>query len=183
MKKQNHITLICLMATFCIAGCSSAYYSKRDIKRLDALSLQNTAEFARLSNVLNPCFAGPAKSDTVIKRSTDTIFNSVERFVTGRPGKPDTIYLPCKTIRNNVFTVIHDTIADNRALTACVSSGRTTADSLLIMKTKGGQLESEKSSLIKWLIGLIVIIISLLAFSVSKFLNGGAVISGLKKFI
>jgi hypothetical protein len=183
MKKIIPISIVCLIAAIAIASCSSSYYTKRDVKQLEGLSLQYTTEFYKLSNKLNPCFTEPAKSDTVIKHSTDTIFNSLERFITGKPGKPDTIFLPGKTIRINMFTVIHDSIADNRALNTCLSISKASADSLLVMKTKGAQLRADKSSLIKWLIALSVVILSFVAFKVSKFLSGGAVLGVLKKVI
>ena len=183
MKKHHLIGIICLSIIIWITGCSQSYYTKRDIKRLDGLSLQYAGEFARLSNILNPCFTGHAKSDTVIKRSSDTVFNSVERYISGKPGKPDTIYLPGKTIKNNIFTIIHDTIADNRAITACAATGKASADSLLIMKIKRAQLVSDKSSLIKWVIGMSIALLTITAIGITKFLNGGSLISGLKKVI
>src|SRR5579862_371470 len=126
-----------LLISLLIAGCGSSYYAKRDIKRLDGLSLQYPNEFAKLSNMLDPCFTGAAKSDTVVKHTSDTIvIAGMERLVSGSPGKPDTLYLPDKTIRNNFFTTIHDTVTDNRALNAFSITTESAADSLIIIKTQ-----------------------------------------------
>ncbi len=104
-----------LLISLLIAGCGSSYYVKRDVNRLDGLSLQYPNEFAKLSNTINPCFTGAAKSDTIVKHTSDTIITAgMERLVPGAPGKPDTLYLPGKTIRNNIYTTIHDTVTDNR---------------------------------------------------------------------
>ena len=175
MKKTISIVLLCLFT-----GCSTSYYVKRDTKRLDGLSLQYPAEFASLANKLDPCFTGQAKSDTLTKQTVDTIFNSVERLIPGKPGQPDTVYMPGKIIRDNILTTIHDTLADNRALTACAASGKTSADSLLSVKTMDTQLSAEKGSLVKWVIGLALALLLITGISIYKFLSGGA-ITGLIK--
>jgi hypothetical protein len=173
-----------LLLTLLIAGCGSSYYVKRDTKRLDGLSLQYPNEFAKLSNLINPCFTGTAKSDTVIKHTSDTIITAgIERFVTGTAGKPDTVYLPGKTIRNNTYTTIHDTVPDNRALNASTVIAKSAADSLIITKTQNMELKTDKSSLIKWVIGLGVVLLSLLGFSIYRFFSGGAILGTVKGLI
>jgi len=173
-----------LLLSLLIAGCGSSYYAKRDIKRLDGLSLQYPNEFAKLSNMLNPCFTGAAKSDTAIKHISDTIITAgIERLVAGSPGKPDTLYLAGKTIRNNIYTTIHDTVMDNRALNASTVIAKSAADSLIIIKTKNIELRADESSLIKWIISLAVVLLSVLGFSVYKFFSGGAIFGTVKNLI
>jgi hypothetical protein len=173
-----------LLLTLLIAGCGSSYYVKRDIKHLDGLSLQYPNEFAKLSNMINPCFTGAAKSDTVVKHTSDTIVTAgIERLVPGRPGKPDTLYFRGKTIRNNIYTTIHDTVTDNRALNASHVIAKSAADSLIIIKTQNAELKIDKSSLIKWVIGLAVVLFSVLGFSIYKFFSGGAILGTVKNII
>jgi len=159
-----------------IAGCGPSYYIKRDVKKLGILSLQYNTEFARLSNKLNPCFTGIAKSDTVVKYTTDTLINKVERLVPGKPDRPGALYLPCKTIRHNVFTTVYDTVWDNRALNACNTVGKAASDSLLIVKTQNNRLKAGEGNLIKWVIGLAVVLLIFLVMGVYRFINGGAVL-------
>ena len=186
MKKPITVTALItllLLAVIMIAGCGPSYYINRDVKKLDALSLQYNTEFTRLSNELNPCFIAAAKSDTVVKHTADTIISSVERLAPGNPGRPDTLYLQGKTIRNNVFTLIHDTVRDNRALNACSAIGRAASDSLLVIKTQNIQLKGDKSSLIKWVTGLGVVLLIFLGISVYRFVSGGAILGTVKNLI
>jgi hypothetical protein len=173
-----------LLLSLFIAGCGSSYYAKRDVKRLDGLSLQYPKEFARLSNLINPCFTGMAKSDTVIKQTSDTIVMArIERLVPGNPGKPDTLYLPGETIRNNIYTTIHDTVTDSRAISTCNLIARSSADSLLICKTQNIQLNAGKTSLIKWVTGLAVLLLIFLGTGIYRFISGGAVLGAVKKLL
>jgi hypothetical protein len=150
---------------------------------MDGLSLQYPNEFARLSNLINPCFTGKAKSDTTIKRVSDTVINAVTQLIPGKAGTPDTLYLPGKTIRNNIYTTVHDTIPDNRALNACNINARSAADSLLIIKTQNIQLKTDKGSLIKWLISLAVALLVLMGISIYKFVTGGVVAGTIKTLL
>jgi len=173
-----------LLISLLIAGCGSSYYATRDVKRLDGLSLQYPNEFAKLSNMINPCFTGAAKSDTVVKHTSDTIVTAgIERLVPGSPGKPDTLYFPGKTIRNNIYTTIHDTVTDNRALNASAVIAKSSTDSLIIIKTQNVELKTDKSSLIKWVIGLAIVLLSFLGFSIYKFFSGGVILGTVKNFI
>ena len=173
-----------LLLSMFIAGCGSSYYIKHDVKRLDGLSLQYPNEFARLSNLVDPCFTGFAKSDTVVKQTSDTIITAgIERLVPGQPGKPDTLYIPGKTIRNNIFTTIHDTVTDSWALKAVDAVAKIAADSLIITKTQNIQLKANKSSLIKWVAGLALTLLFVLGISVYKFFSGGAIAGTVKNLI
>jgi hypothetical protein len=186
MKKPITVTVIIVLLltiVIAIASCGPSYFMKRDVKKLDALSLQYNTEFARLSNELNPCFTGAAKSDTVVKHTTDTVINSVERLVPGKPGRPDTLYLPGKSIRNNVFTTVHDTVWDNRALNACKAIDKAASDSLLIIKTQNFQLKAAKSGLIKWVTGLGLALLIFLGTGVYRFVSGGAIVGTVKNLI
>ncbi|HEY8780712.1 MAG TPA: hypothetical protein VIM16_03785 [Mucilaginibacter sp.] len=186
MKKPITGTVIAtllLPMVIVITGCGPSYYIKRDVKKLDVLSLQYNTEFTRLSNELNPCFTGVAKSDTIVKHTADTIINQVERLVPGKPGRPDTLYLQGKTIRNNVFITVHDTVWDNRALNACTVIGKVTSDSLLIIKTQNIQLKTVKSGLIKWVTGLAVALLLFLGTGVYRFVSGGAIAETVKELI
>jgi hypothetical protein len=179
--KKNLTVVIAINLAIALTGCGSSWYVKRDIKKLDGLSIQYPTEFARLSNELNPCFTGTLKSDTVVQRSSDTVINSIEHFVVGEPGKHDTLYLPGKTIRNNIYITIHDTIPDNRALNACAVISKKAADSLLIIKTQSSQLRTDKGSLIKWVIALGIAILAIIGINIYKFFSGGAVAGIVKK--
>jgi hypothetical protein len=181
--KKLLITIATVFLLLTLTACNSSWYVKRDVKRLEVLSLEYPNEFAILSNKLNPCFKEIAKSDTIIRHTTDTIDNSIERLVAGKPGKPDTLYLPGKTIRNNVYTTVHDTLSDNRALSALIISGKITADSLIIVKTQNTLLISNKVSLIKWVVGLSLILLSAMGVSIYKFLSGGVITDTLKKIV
>jgi hypothetical protein len=173
-----------LLISLLIAGCGSSYYAKRDIKRLDGLSLQYPNEFTKLSNMINPCFTSAAKSDTVVKHTSDTIIAAaIKRLVPGGPGKPDTIFIPGKTIRSNIYTTIHDTVPDNRALNASNVIAKSAADSLIIIKTQNVELKTDKSSLIKWVIGFAIVLLSVLGFSIYKFFSGGAILGTVKNLI
>jgi hypothetical protein len=173
-----------LLLSLFIAGCGSSYYAKHDVKRLDDLSLQYPKEFARLSNLINPCFTGIAKSDTVVKHTSDTIVTAgIERLVAGKPGKPDTLYLAGKTITNNIYTTIHDTVTDKRAVNACNVIAKSAADSLIVIKTQNIQLKADKSSLIKWVIGLAVLLLIFFGTGIYRFISGGAILGTVKKFV
>jgi hypothetical protein len=181
MKKLTATVSIILLLL--ITGCSSSWYVKRDIKKLEGLSLQYPNEFASLSDKLNPCFKAAAKSDTVVRTTTDTVTNSMERLIPGQPGKPDTLYLPGKTIKNNIYSTIHDTVQDSRALSLCTIEGKTVSDSLIIVETQSTQLRAEKSGLIKWVISLGVLLLTIIGVSIYKFFSGGALIDAAKKVI
>jgi hypothetical protein len=168
-----------LLLSLFIAGCRSSYYVNRDVKLLDGLSLQYPKEFTRLSNLINPCFTRIAKSDTVVKHTSDTIVTLIE----GKPGKPDTIYRPGKTISNNIYTTIHDTVADNRAINACNVIAKSAADSLIIIKTQNIQLKADKSTLIKWVMGLVVVLLIFFGACIYRFFSGGAILGTVRKLV
>jgi hypothetical protein len=173
-----------LLLSLLIVGCGSSYYVKRDTKRLDGLAIQYPNEFEKLSNMINPCFTVAAKSDTIVKHTSDTIITAgIERLVPGAPGKPDTVYFPGKTIRNNIYTTIHDTVTDNRALNASTILAKSAVDSLIIIKTQSMELKTDKINLIKWVIGLGVVLLAVLGFSVYKFFSGGAILGTVKNLI
>jgi len=177
MKKLLFLSLF-------IAGCRSSYYVNRDVKRLDGLSLQYPKEFARLSNLINPCFTRIAKSGRVVKQTSDTIITAgAEPLIQGKPGKPDTIYRPGKTIRNNIYTTIHDTLTDNRAINACNVFAKSAADSLIVIKTQSIQLKADKSALIKWVIGLAVLLLIFFGTCIYRFSIGDVILGAVKKLV
>jgi hypothetical protein len=167
--------LFVIMATavLLLAGCKSL--QQRQIRKLDDLVLQQPAEFARLSNILNPCFSGKAKSDTVITQGKgDT--TTVTRYIQGEPGKNDTVFINKKIVVPYKYS-IHDTVPDTRGLAACNIIARAAADSLLITKTKLSLVQSQtqktKGDLVKWIIGLSLLLAAIIGFSIYKFFSGG----------
>lgn len=173
-KKMRNAILAVLSALVLLTACNT---QKRQIKRLQALSLAQPIEFARLSDLLNPCFDGTAKSDTIVK--VDTIIT---------PGKSDTVYTKGKgdtviktiTVKQagktiNKTTTIRDTVKDLRSLQVLNNSLKVKSDSLVVVKT---QQASTKKNLGVWrLIALIAcgVILVFVGIKVYTFFTGGAV--------
>ena len=139
----------------------------RDVKKLDALAIQQQPEFKRLANLLDPCFTGTAHSDTVtVQGKTDTIsapgsivFTKVSDTVI------KTVTLPSKRITATVYKMVHDTISDNRMLSAATALYSVKSDSLTIIKTQLTQKIQAKKTWMWIAIGALVVI---LAFIVIK---------------
>ncbi|MHB8209072.1 hypothetical protein [Mucilaginibacter sp.] len=169
---------IILIATACLlAGCSQSWYQQRDIKKLDGLSLQYSAQFAQLANKLVPCFNGVAKSDTVkTEGKADTIYTPGS---TSTVVKNDTVYntitQPGRQVTIPNFITIRDTIPDNRALTDCSLAAKIKADSLATVKIQYSQLDKTKDSLLWWVIGLGLAILLFIIWKIYIFISGGVV--------
>jgi len=155
-----------------LTSCSATYRQQRDVKKLDALAVQQQPEFKRLANLLDPCFTGVAKSDTVISTHTDTL---VKDGVTTIVKVKDTVYvtktLPSKIITNTRTLSIHDTVTNDRAIVYWEDQTKIKADSLLILKT---QLSSTKHGKNIWMfiaIGLALLVIIDVVWTVYKFIN------------
>jgi hypothetical protein len=147
---KRYIPLLLLLCS-----CSTSFYQKRDIAKLDALAIQQQTEFKRLANLLDPCFTATAKSDTVIKFHSDTI--TTPGFITISRLKDTivkTVTLPGKQVTTQRIVTIRDTIPDNRALTACGALFSVKADSLNKVKAKLEVITSENTHKLYWIIGL-----------------------------
>lgn len=173
--------LIIISFLFLLCGCSTTYRQQRDIKKLDGLALQQPNEFARLANLLEPCFSGKAKSDTVITSRTDTL---VKDGVTAVVKVKDTVYitktLPGKVITNTKTIAIRDTVEDQRKSRVIGNDLKIKSDSLIVVRH---DLLTSNKSCNKWMwisIGLISLIaVFVIAKVVIFFYSGG--ISGVIK--
>lgn len=123
---------------------------QRDIKRLDALSIQQQPEFKRLANLLDPCFPIQGKSDTVrITGKRDTLITPGTITITHvKDTVVKTITLAGKTITQYQTEQITDTITDSRALQAIQAQLTVKGDSLLI---KGTQLTTATKNGSRWM--------------------------------
>jgi hypothetical protein len=178
MKKIAYLllALIALLVVLYLTGCSTAYKTARDIKKLDVGFIAQPAEAARLSNWLFPCFTGKAKSDTLYKRDTVNLPGDTSKKITVRH---DTVYsetvikLPGKIIDNS--ETIHDTIPDHRALSDVMlqlATSNQRAD-----KAEQQLADTQKSENVwRWIaIGLMAVVFGTVIWKIYKLFNGGAV--------
>lgn len=173
--------LLLLIPLF-IFGCGSL--KDRQIRKLDALVLQQPLEFSRLSNLLNPCFSGKAKSDTVIKVHTDTL---IQDGSTTTVRIKDTVYVtktkPGRVITNTRTLSIHDTVENQRKTGVLNNQLVVKSDSLTIVKT---QLAATKHGRNIWrmiAIGLISLVVIFTVAKVVIFFYGGGWANTIKKVI
>jgi len=168
-----------LLISLLLCGCA-AYQQRRDVKKLDALAIQQPAEFARLSNMLNPCFSGKAKSDTIITTHVDTLVK--EGSITTVRIK-DTVYvtktLPARTINKTHTVTIHDTIPDNRGLKELSTELKVKSDSTLMIKTQMSKLQKDKNTWMWMAIGLMVLVVGFLAVKIYLMFWGGGIVKKL----
>lgn len=182
-----------------LSGCSQ-YIDKRNVKRLQSYSIQYRPEFLKLSNEINPCFTGKAKSDTqvthgkpdttitwsFISKPPASVFTLGGSSFIGSGGtftitpKADTIQVPgaTKTIRITipVLTTIHDTVTDQRKVNALRAEKKVKSDSLVIVKTQYKDVDHKKNIYLWILIGLASIVAIALGIKAYLFLSGGAAV-------
>lgn len=172
---MRRLILIPLIALF---GCN---VQKRQIEKLQVFALRYPNEFARLSDLLNPCFDGEVKSDTIISTHTDTLLVD---GVTTTVRVKDTVFvtktLPGKTITNTRTVTIKDTVKDGRAISYLNSQLKVKSDSLVIVKTQMSQVKKTKNILMWILIGIAVVVVAYGAIKIYKFFSGGALKSLIK---
>ena len=177
MKKLVLVPLIVLY------GCSASYRQQRDVKKLQSLVLSQPNEFARLSDLLNPCFSGKAKSDTIITTYTDTLL--VQGATTTMRIK-DTVFvtktLPGKLITKTNTVTIHDTITDGRAVNYLNTQLKVKSDSLVINNTQLSQTKKAKNTWMLIAIGALLVIVISLSIKVYKLISTGG-LSGLKSVL
>lgn len=150
-----------LLLTLFLTGCSAAYKQAQDVKKFDGYAIQYPAEMSRLANLLDPCFKGVAKSDTVIKQGKrDTVITPGSTVITHvKDTVIKTVTLAGRQVTIPTFITIHDTLADNRAISAVQGQYRVKGDSLIVVKT---QLATTAHSRNIWMwiaIGCMVVII------------------------
>lgn len=177
---MRRLILIPLIA---LCGCSAQYKQQRDIKKLQSLVLQQPNEFARLSDLLNPCFDGTAKSDTIISLHTDTLF---EKGISDTVRINDTIRitktLPGKQINHTRTVTIRDTVKDGRSEAYLKSQLQVKSDSLVISKTQLSQTKKSRNIWMWIAIGAILIIVVSIVIKAYKFFTTGG-LSSLKSII
>lgn len=174
MKKLVLIPLIAL------CGCN---VQKRQIEKMQVFALRYPNEFARLSDLLNPCFDGTAKSDTIITLHTDTLF---EKGTSDTIRINDTVHitktLPGKQINHTRTVTIRDTVKDGRSEAYLKSQLQVKSDSLVISKTQLSEKTKAKNTWMWIAIGAILIIVINLSIKAYKFFTTGG-LSSLKSII
>lgn len=159
------------ITTLLLCGCSASYYQARDIKKLDALAIQQQPEFKRLANLLDPCFPLELKkSDTItVIGKRDTLITPGTIVITHvKDTVIKTITTPGRQVTIPTFITIHDTVSDQRALTAQGALFKVKSDSLIVIKTQLSQTAHSKNTWMYICIGLAVILVGGIAFSVYK---------------
>lgn len=166
--------VICIIS---ISGCNA-------IKRLDALSIQQPTEFLRLSNLINPCFNGNAKSDTVFQAGKpDTVYQKGDTVITH---KHDTTYITVhdtKYINKTNTVTVRDTVPDNRAIAALNAQLHDCQTNELTASTKLDDAEATSKTRLWWIIGLASVIGIYIVVKVYSFFSGGAVVDVVKKVV
>jgi hypothetical protein len=161
------LCLIALLATSC-------NIQQRQIRKLDALALQQPAEFTRLSNLLNPCFTGEMRADTIINIGMpDTIITHVE--TRALPGQVDTIFKTI-TIKQPYTIHITDTVPDKRKEGDYIAQIKTINDGKVVSDTKLKLTEATSRKRLYWIIGLAAFIVIYFGFKLYSFLSGNALI-------
>lgn len=158
-----------LVLILVVSGCN---VQQRQIRKLDQLSVLQPDEFKRLSNWLNPCFSGTAKSDTVtLPGKSDT--TTVTVLVPGEPGHPDTIYRD-KRITVTQTKLIHDTVPDTRSITAIQVKYQQEHDAHITAQATADQSSKQAATRLWWIIGLASLIGLYSVYRVYGLITGGA---------
>jgi uncharacterized membrane protein YuzA (DUF378 family) len=168
------------MKNFILAGvaallCLSCNVQKYQVRRLDALSLQQPSEFLRLSDLLNPCFSGKAKSDTVIiAGKTDTIVKPGAPVITRRNDTVfstlhDTLY-----VHKTVIQSIHDTVPDSRGLASAEARIEDCSAQKIAAVTQLSDSQATAKTRLYWIIGLAALIGITVVIKVYSLFSGGA---------
>jgi hypothetical protein len=178
MKKNLSAIILLILGVLLliqISGCSQAYYQRRDIKKLDALAIQQNSEFLRLSNQLNPCFQGRAKSDTtVVFGLRDTMIVKGDTITSVRHDTIiRTIQLPGKIITINKLTTIHDTIPDERHIATLQAQIKDLNANLITNQTQLADSKATARKRLWWIIGLAAFIVIYFGIKVVTFIYGG----------
>lgn len=173
-----------------LTGCAT-YIQKRNVARMDSYAVQYPAEEARLANWLYPCFTGKAKSDTQVsflkpdttwvqkRQDTDSIHFKPGTDLTFRPtligGGPITFDGSIQRITTHEVKTIHDTVTDQRALSACTTAAKAKSDSLIVQTTNLAASNKNKS-VWRWIaLACIAVIVVRTVWSAYRFFTGGAV--------
>lgn len=166
-----------LITAILFIGCN---VQKRQVEKLQVFALRYPNEFARLSDLLNPCFDGEVKSDTIITSHTDTLtIKGTSDTLRINDTVRITIKLPGKQITNTKKVVIHDTIPDGRKVNLLNSQLKVKSDSLVKATTQMSDAKKAKNTWMWIAIGAILIIVVSLSIKAYKFFTGG----GLKSLI
>ncbi len=181
MKK---FTLIAI-TMFILSGCSQAWYQRRDMKKLDALSIQQPTEFLRLSNLINPCFDGKAKSDTVVvKGKADTVTLPGSVVISHvKDSVIKTITLPGRQVTLPTFITIHDTIPDTRSIATLNAQLKDCSATQITDQAKLADALTVSKNRLWWIIGLASAIGIFAVVKVYSFVSGGGVADIVKKVV
>lgn len=181
---SNNMRRLILIPLIALCGCN---VQKRQIEKMQVFALRYPNELARLSDLLNPCFDGTAKSDTVIKvdtinlTGTTTTVNTV--YVKGKADtiiKTITIQLPGKIVNRTV--TIRDTVKDGRSEAYLNSQLQVKSDSLVKVTTILSQVKKDRNVWRLIAIGALLIIMTYIIITVYKFFTTGG-LSSLKSII
>lgn len=187
MKKTNCNFFFIAVISVLLCSCSQSWYQRRDIKKLVALSIKQPTEFLRLSDLINPCFTGKAKSDTIkTKGKPDTVVlpGEIKVMITMQHDTVvKTITLPGKQVTIPYFTTIHDTIPDTRAIASLQAQLNQCGTEQTTATT---QLADAKKTSNRWMwiaIGCMALIVITVVVKVYSFFSGGGLVSAAKKII
>ncbi len=158
------ILSLCTLLLF--SGCAK-YIQNRNVARMGDYALRYPAKFAELANKIDPCVIGAGKSDTTVsflkpdttwvpvRPNTDAVpmADLLKSDITISDGKNShglTFGGTIQRITTHEIKTIHDTVIDNRALSAMKALYTTANDSLKIRQGQNTQLETEKNGWRKW---------------------------------
>lgn len=168
--------LIIACTLLLLSGCAK-YIQNRNVARMDSYAVQYPAEEARLANWLYPCFTGKAKSDTIrTEGKRDTIITPGKTVITHvKDTIVKTVTLPGRQVTIPTFLTIHDTVTDQRALSACTTAAKVKSDSLVTVKTQY-TTANKKANLYFWILaGIAGVVLVYLGIKTYIFFTGGAV--------
>jgi len=175
--------LAVLSALLFLVGCN---IDKRNQERMEVYAVRYPSQFKILTNTLDPCFNGIAKSDTVVvKGKPDTVITP-GGTTTITSIKKDTVYVTktvYKTVIQPVTKTIHDTVSDNRALQSSQAIYKIKSDSLVTVKAQLKQTSHSESIWRLFTLVLGVFIIGFIVIKVYTLFSGGGEVSAIKKLI
>jgi hypothetical protein len=174
--------LASLSVLLILSGCN---VDKRNVERMQVYAVRYPAPFKILANTLDPCFAGAAKSDTlIVKGKADTVLTPGSTSIVTTLSH-DTVFVTKtvttqgKTITVPTIKTIRDTVINNRALEAVQATFGIKSDSLVVVRTQLSQSTKKASKFELWFWLLVGIegagIIIYAVIKIYAFANGGGI--------